>query len=180
MEYKLQVNLRGQFFVFYTASGLFSPRRIDPGTRLLAEQMILSPDDKLLDMGCGYGVLGIVASRFVREVHMVDIDKKALHYARLNAKLNGVQNARIYRSDLFESVSDKDFSTIVSNPPISRGKAVLERFFREAKEHLLEDGLLQVVLRRGQGSYYRLLQELYREVKVLKKKAGYWVIVARK
>jgi 16S rRNA (guanine1207-N2)-methyltransferase len=180
MEYKLQVNLRGDFFVFYTASGLFSPRRIDPGTRLLAEHMILRSDDKLLDMGCGYGVLGIVASRYVREVHMVDVDKKALHYARLNARLNGANNVKIYRSDLFSNVTDVDFTNIVSNPPISSGKRVLERFFREAKDHLVEDGLLQVVLRRGQQSYYRLLQQLYRETWVAKKKAGYWVIVARK
>lgn len=179
MEYRICTVLRGIYFVFYTSSGLFSPKRIDPGTRLLIDYMELRPEDKLLDLGCGYGPIGIVASKFVREVHLVDIDRTALRYARINARMNACSNVLIYRSDLFSAVKDK-FSNIVTNPPISAGKQLMQRLIKESWEHLVPGGLFQLVLRRGQKSYLELLKQTFGSVEVVKKKAGYWIIKAEK
>jgi len=114
--------LRGLEFEFFTLSGVFSYRRIDNGTRLLIESMVLPGEGRVLDMGCGYGPVGIVAVRLVAglEVWMTDVNERAVALARRNSEWNGV-DAAVRQGELYGPVGDLLFDAVLSNPPISAG-----------------------------------------------------------
>ena len=114
-------------FKFLTDNGVFSKDGLDFGSRLLLEVVPLEEvGGKILDMGCGYGVLGIVLAKvLLAKVDMVDVNLRALHLSKINAKLNGVFDlVNIFESNCYSSVSGK-YSTIITNPPIRAGKKVV-------------------------------------------------------
>ncbi|GKW47654.1 class I SAM-dependent methyltransferase [Planococcus sp. NCCP-2050] len=177
--------LRGEKFHFQTDSGVFSKGDIDFGSRLLVETYEDSSiDGPVLDVGCGYGPIGMaIAKAFPqKEVHMVDVNMRAIELAKKNAEKNSIENVKIYESDGLSAVAENDFSAILTNPPIRAGKETIFRFYEEAYEKLKQGGSLWVVIQKKQGapSTQEKLTELFGDCQVIDKKKGYFIFEARK
>ena len=177
--------LRGEKFRFQTDAGVFSKSEVDFGSRLLIETFEEAEiDGPMLDVGCGYGPIGMaVAKAFPqKQVHMVDVNTRAIELAKTNIEKNDISNAEIYESDGLSAVEASGFSAILTNPPIRAGKDTIFRFYEEAAEKLADGGSLWVVIQKKQGapSTQVKLEELFGEVKVVDKKKGYFIFEARK
>jgi 16S rRNA (guanine1207-N2)-methyltransferase len=177
--------LRGRRYSFLTATGVFSHKRIDNGTRLLVESMWLPGGGTLLDMGCGIGVIGIAAA--VTEpglrVTLTDVNSRATTLAKENVRRMGLGNVEVLTGDLYEPVGDRVYSTIVSNPPISAGmRKVVEPLVAGAVDHLLEGGLLQLVVQSNTGgrTLAGYLDTYFGGHTVVSRGSGYRVLVARR
>ncbi|WP_297470239.1 class I SAM-dependent methyltransferase [Thermococcus sp.] len=173
----IEVCLRGHCFKFITASGVFSFGKLDRGTELLIENMVLDENWRVLDLGCGYGAIGIVASCFVDHVIMTDVNRRAVSIARKNLKINGVRNAEVRWGSLYEPVKRVKFDSIITNPPVHAGKEILREIVINAPRHLNDGGLLQLVIKTKQGAKYikALMEEHFTEVRELAKGSGYRV-----
>lgn len=179
---KIIANLRGNSVHFLSDSGVFSKKGIDMGSRILIETVHLENVHTLLDLGCGYGPIGISLAKSSPniEVTMVDINERAVELAKINAEKNGViDRMRIVQSDGFSQVEGV-FDSIVTNPPIRIGKQRIYEFFEQARNFLNPGGNFWVVIRKQQGaaSAKKKLEELYDDVQVVRKEKGYWIIVA--
>ena len=168
----------GNKFTFLTDNGVFSKDGLDFGSRLLLESIPLEEvGGKILDMGCGYGVFGIVISKLTSaHVDMVDVNLRALHLATRNAKENSGSNVSIFESNVYLSVSYK-YSSMVTNPPIRAGKKVVYDIVMNAKNYLEDDGKLFLVIRKEQGAKSLIvdLEKIY-TVDILKKSKGFFII----
>lgn len=168
----------GTKFIFLTDNGVFSKDGLDFGSRLLLETIPLEEvGGKILDMGCGYGVFGIVISKLTSaHVDMVDVNLRALHLATRNAKENGVSDVSIFESNVYQNVSSK-YSCIVTNPPIRAGKKIVYDIVMGAKDYLENDGKLFLVIRKEQGAKSLIvdLEKIY-TVDILKKSKGFFII----
>lgn len=148
----LNAELAGQALTFHTTWGLFSPRAIDDGTLLMLDYLQVRKDDVALDMGCGYGPLGLsIAQRAPQgEVHLVDKDFLAVEYTQSNAERNGLSNAQAYLSNGFSHVPDDlKLSLVVSNLPAKVGNEFFQILFHDAYEHMLPEGRIVVVTING-------------------------------
>lgn len=179
----LQTYFRGRPFEFVTASGVFSKTRIDPGTRLLIEFMILPEGGSVLDVGCGYGPLGIAAASFNPNLRVVmtDVNKRAVWLTKKNIDRNTLQNVEVKQGFLYEPVEGIRFETILSNPPITAGMKVVEPLITKAAQHLVKDGLLQVVVRSKIGGkrLTKAMNITFGNVNILARKSGYRVLVSK-
>ena len=169
----------GKNFKFLTDNGVFSKDGLDFGSRLLLEVIPLEEvGGKILDMGCGYGVLGIVLAKvLLAKVDMVDVNLRALHLSRRNAKMNGVSSfVSVFESNCYSNIHDS-YSTIITNPPIRAGKKIVYDIVMNAQNYLEDGGNLFLVVRKEQGAKSLIvdLEKVY-TVKVLKKKKGFFVI----
>lgn len=175
---KTECFVLGRKFTFLTDNGVFSKDGLDFGSRLLLESIPLEEvGGKILDMGCGYGVFGIVISKLTSaHVDMVDVNLRALHLATRNAKENSVSNVSIFESNVYQNVSSK-YSSIVTNPPIRAGKKVVYDIVMNAKNYLEDDGKLFLVIRKEQGAKSLIvdLEKIY-TVDILKKSKGFFII----
>ncbi|MCT2536611.1 class I SAM-dependent methyltransferase [Aquibacillus koreensis] len=177
--------LRGFMLTFTTDQGVFSKGEVDFGSRTLidsfAEPII---DGEILDLGCGYGPIGLsIAKSFPdRKVVLADINERALALAENNAKQNDIQNVEFQISDRLQSFQHRNFSAILTNPPIRAGKKVIYQMFDESFEALLPGGTLWIVIQKKQGapSAITKLEELFGEVEVVAKNKGYYIIRATK
>jgi 16S rRNA (guanine1207-N2)-methyltransferase len=181
---ELAVRINGRDFRFYTDSAVFSRNRLDFGTSLLIETVIKDQKKlrgRILDLGCGYGPVGIIFKVLFPAVEMVlcDINERAVELARENARLNHAQYADIYQSDGLQSVPGS-FDLVLTNPPIRAGKDVVHRLFREAAGRLKPGGLLYVVIRKQQGapSALKYLGDLFGQAATIGHGAGYWILRA--
>jgi 16S rRNA (guanine1207-N2)-methyltransferase len=177
--------LRNNELTFTSDSGVFSKDGVDFGTRLLIDMFQFPDSDApILDVGCGYGTIGLTLAKEnpSRVVVMVDVNERAVHLTRQNAEQNGISNVEIYESDLFENVPRCRFSAIVTNPPIRAGKQVVHRIFEEASERMFPGGELWVVIQKKQGaaSAVKKLESIYDKVSIKSKKKGYTIILAQK
>ncbi|WP_214631390.1 class I SAM-dependent methyltransferase [Paenibacillus agaridevorans] len=176
--------LRGRKLKFTTDAGVFSKTGVDYGSKVLIDAMELSENDRVLDIGCGYGPIGLSAAGLVPRgsVTMVDINERAVELAKENAALNEISNVQIMQSDLYESVSEREFDAILTNPPIRAGKAVVHRVFEEGHAFLKKGGSLWVVIQKKQGAPSALekLEQLYEEVVEVTKDKGYRIFRAKK
>ncbi len=171
--------IRGIPIELITEPGVFSPKRIDPGTRLLIENLDIPEKGTALDMGCGYGVIGIILAKInpALKVYLIDINKRAIELAKINAKINKVQDRVIVlQGNLYEPVRDKKFNLIASNPPISAGLKIVEKIVEEAKNHLVEKGIIEIVLRKGVNTISSLMEKTYGNVEIVARKSGYKVL----
>ncbi len=171
--------IRGIPIELITEPGVFSPKRIDPGTRLLIENLDIPEKGTALDMGCGYGVIGIILAKInpALKVYLVDINKRTIELAKINAKINKVQDRVIVlQGNLYEPVRDKKFNLIASNPPISAGLKIVEEIVEEAKNHLVEKGIIEIVLRKGVNTILSLMEKTYGNVEIVARKSGYKVL----
>jgi 16S rRNA (guanine1207-N2)-methyltransferase len=181
----IKCNLRGLKFEFLTSSGVFSHRRIDNGTRLLVEEMELPDTGRVLDIGCGYGALGIVAARLnlKLEVWMTDINPRAVRLAEENATRNGVHNVIVKQGSLYSPVGDTMFAIVVTNPPISAGiEKVVEPMITHSYRHLDPGGAFQLVVQSNKGGRIlaEIIEETFGEAQVLARGSGYRVLKGEK
>lgn len=182
----IKTKLVGKEFSFITDSGVFSKNRVDVGSEVLMEATGKAdfPDGNILDVGCGYGPIGLyLASAFPnREIEMVDINERALDLAKENAKLNDISNVKIYKSSLFEQVKDTKYAAIISNPPIRAGKKVVHQILEESYDHLTTGGILQIVIQKKQGapSAKKKMEEVFGNVERVALDKGYWVLESKK
>jgi 16S rRNA (guanine1207-N2)-methyltransferase len=169
---------------FVTDSGVFGKKGVDFGSRLLIESMASDVGERLLDVGCGYGPIGLsLAKTFpTTDVWMIDINERAVALSQENASLNNVDNVEIKQSDLFSSVPlEEKFNTIVTNPPIRAGKAVVHAIFEGARERIVPGGSLWIVIQKKQGAPSALekLESLFDEVEEVDKDKGFRIYRAR-
>lgn len=167
---------------FTSDLGVFSKNKVDFASNLLINTYIQKgkKNVSLLDVGCGYGIIGITLAKLMdTNTTMIDINKRAIHLAKMNAKNIGVE-ANIFESNIYENINDK-FDVIITNPPIRAGKKVLIDILENAKEHLTENGELWFVMNKDHGakSMMERLKESY-DVEVLKKDKGFYLILCRK
>lgn len=177
---KIKQKIRGIDFEFYTASGVFSKDKVDKGTLILADNMLIEKNSKVLDIGCGIGVLGIVTAKLYNaKVVMTDINKRAFMLAKKNLKLNNVK-AEVYQGNLFEQIKDINFDTILSNPPQTAGKDICFKLIEQSKNHLINNGTLHLVARHNKGgeTLTKKMEGVFGNVEVIAKKAGYWVYLS--
>jgi 16S rRNA (guanine1207-N2)-methyltransferase len=177
--------LLGFEFKFETDAGVFSKSEVDFGSRVLIDAFEMPKvEGDVLDVGCGYGPIGLSIAKANPErfVHMMDVNTRALQLAEKNASVNGVQNVRIFESDGLSNVGDVKAAAILTNPPIRAGKDTVFRFYDGAFDKLVSGGELWVVIQKKQGapSSVSHLEEMFSEVDVVEKKKGYWIIRAKK
>lgn len=177
--------IKEKLYTFTTDEGVFSKNAIDFGTRLLIEQF-RQPDIKgdFLDLGCGYGPIGIaLASEWEdRHIVMVDINERALSLAKRNAAQNNVSNVEFVLSDRLEQLEERTFASIITNPPIRAGKEIVHTMFEESERALKDKGELWIVIQRKQGapSAKKKLATLFEYVEMVARKKGYFIYRAIK
>ena len=180
----VNVDICGVRLDLKTDRGVFSKNALDFGTRTLLEAFQLSSEIEggILDVGCGYGPIGITLSQLYpeRQVTMIDVNERAVELAKENVERNRVK-ADVFQSNLFEEVKGL-FSAILSNPPIRAGKAVVHEILEKSYDYLNEGGELWVVIQKKQGAPSSLakLKEVYSNVDIVRKEKGYYVICARR
>jgi 16S rRNA G1207 methylase RsmC len=180
----IRTYLRGRPFEFLTASGIFSNSRIDLGTRLLIECMVLPENGYVLDIGCGYGPVGIVAAAFNPNLHvvLVDVNSRAVWIARQNVEENGASNAEVRRGSLYEPVEELSFDCVLSNPPVSAGMSIVRAIICEAPKHMSSKGTFQMVIRSKVGGkrLCTFFEDAFGNVEILARQSGYRVLMSDK
>lgn len=171
------VKILNTTLTFSTDRGVFSKNKLDFGTRVLLENLPLNEfEGRVLDVGCGYGPIGLyLASTTDCQVDMCDVNRRALHLAKMNAKANHL-SVSIFESDCYSNVTEK-YHVIISNPPIRAGKKIVYEILMGAKNHLISGGMLFCVIHKDQGAKSTIseLKKLY-DVTILEKNKGFFVI----
>ncbi len=165
-------------FTFLTDNGVFSKDGLDFGSRLLLESIPLDEvGGKILDMGCGYGVFGIVLSKVTSaHVDMVDVNLRAIHLTEMNIKENNICDACVFESNCYDNISST-YTSIITNPPIRAGKRIVYDIVMNARNYLDNNGKLFIVIRKEQGAKSLIvdLQKIY-NVDIIAKKKGFFII----
>jgi len=175
--------LRGIPFTFHSTWGVFSPREIDEGSRLLLDHVEVNPSDHCFDLGCGYGPIGLTLARLAPEGQtlLVDKDFVAVEYAQRNAELNGVKNASAMLSNGFDQVGDRRFDLVASNIPAKVGKELLYILLYDALQHLNPGGRIYVVTITGLRRFIeRAFEEVFGNYDKVKQGKTYTVARAQK
>jgi 16S rRNA G1207 methylase RsmC len=180
----IRTYLRDKPFEFMTASGVFSKNRVDLGTRLLIESMVLPEKGCVLDVGCGYGAVGIAAASLNPRlrVFLVDVNIRAVRLARQNAKINNVGNALVGRGHLYEPFEGWTFDCVLSNPPVSAGMETVKAMISEAPLHMTSKASFQMVVKSKVGGkrLCSFFEEAFGNVGVLARGSGYRVLISEK
>jgi 16S rRNA G1207 methylase RsmC len=179
----VRTRLCGKSFEFLTSSSVFSKRRIDSGTRLLIESMVLPKAGCILDIGCGYGAVGIVAAALNPElsVVMTDVNMRAVRLARKNAESNRVFNVEVRCGHLYEPVEGLMFNCVLSNPPISAGMDTVRAIVSGAKNMMAEKATFQMVIRSkiGAKTLPALFNETFDDCTILSRESGFRVLMGQ-
>lgn len=174
IEYELNNNK----YRFISDNGVFSKNHIDFASEFLIKTIFDEVKGSILDVGCGYGVIGITLSKNknVTNVTMLDINHRALELTRKNVELNKI-NAQIIESDGFLNITDK-YDTIITNPPIRAGKTVIYKIYEDAYKHLNGEGVFYLVINKKHGapSTINKLNEIFKNCEIVDKKAGFHVL----
>lgn len=167
--------INGKTFDLTSSSGVFSKDKLDTGTRILLEAMLKEPrESRVLDLGCGIGVVGVVLSSFWNcEVTGIDVNKQACTLTRENYLKYHVDGQVLCQDGI-----SGGYGCIALNPPIRAGKEVIYRLFKESFDHLVSGGCLYVVIRKQHGapSAVKYLESLGFEVTRLNRDKGFWVL----
>lgn len=175
--HELRVDLLGEKMTFLTDAGVFSKKMVDFGSQLLLKCLEVNQGETVLDVGCGYGPLGLsLAKAYGVQATMVDINNRALDLARQNAERNKV-TATIFQSNIYEQVEGK-FDHVISNPPIRAGKQVVHEIIEKSKDFLGIGGDLTIVIQKKQGSpsAKSKMEEVFGNCEIVKKDKGYYIL----
>ncbi len=173
--------LLGHPFTYHTTWGLFSPKSVDEGTRLLLEHIDIKPDDDTLDLGCGYGPLGLTLARMAPQGTSVLVDKDfmAVEYSKKNALVNKINNVEVFLSNGFDQVGERNFDLIVSNLPAKTGKELYYLYFYDALLRMNLDARFYVVTINGLRKFVqKAFNEVFGNYKKLKQGKTYTVAMA--
>ncbi len=179
----VRTSLRGRNFEFLTASSVFSKRKIDVGTRLLIEAMVLPHTGCVLDIGCGYGAVGIAAAASNPKLYVVmtDVNARAVRLAKKNVEINKAANAEVRYGYFYEPVETLQFNCVLSNPPVSAGMDTVKTIVQKAPSVMAKDAIFQMVIRSKIGA--KLLPQLFAETfgncAVLARESGFRVLVSK-
>ncbi|HFD31615.1 MAG TPA: methyltransferase domain-containing protein [Gammaproteobacteria bacterium] len=175
--------LRDIPFVFHSTWGIFSPRNIDEGTLLLLKYLDIKETDDCLDLGCGYGPIGLTMAKLAPkgQTILVDKDFKAVEYSNINAELNQITNAKALLSNGFDQIHKQKFNIVVSNIPAKVGNEMLSIFLYDAFKQMKHGGKIYVVTITGLRKYIkRNFEEVFGNYKKLKQGSNYTVAMATK
>lgn len=177
--------LRGKHFKFITDSNVFSKGTVDFGSRVLIDAFddINLPEGSILDVGCGYGPIGLsLAHSTGRFVEMIDVNERAVELTKENADINGIGHIKAYASYIYESVENNDFAAVVSNPPIRAGKTVVHEIISGSYDKLVQGGTLTIVIQKKQGapSAQKKMEDVFGNAEIVAKEKGYFIIVSEK
>ena len=175
--HELRVDLLGEKMTFLTDAGVFSKKMVDFGSQLLLKCLEVNQGETVLDVGCGYGPLGLsLAKAYGVQATMVDINNRALDLARQNAERNKVE-ATIFQSNIYEQV-EGHFDHVISNPPIRAGKQVVHEIIEKSKDFLEAGGDLTIVIQKKQGapSAKSKMEEVFGNCEIVKKDKGYYIL----
>ena len=180
---ELSYTIANTNFTFLSDNGVFAKNKIDYASSFLVTSFLnvhpVLNGSKVLDVGCGYGFIGITIKKITAaDVDLIDVNKRALHLCERNIKLNKVKCNIIY-SDCYEEVKNK-YDYIITNPPIRAGKEVVNKILKEAKNYLSENGELWCIVHKDQGakSTKKLLETCY-NVEVVGKSKGFFCFKAK-
>ena len=175
--HELRVELLGQKMTFLTDAGVFSKKMVDFGSQLLLKCLEVNEGETVLDVGCGYGPLGLsLAKAYGVQATMVDINNRALDLARQNAERNKVE-AAIFQSNIYEQV-EGEFDHVISNPPIRAGKQVVHEIIEKSRDFLKDGGDLTIVIQKKQGapSAKSKMEDVFGNCEIVKKDKGYYIL----
>jgi len=169
---------------FVSDNGVFCKDYIDEGSIVLLNVLNKNKlGKKILDVGCGYGTIGITLKKCFpdSQIDMVEINPRAMELAIINAQKNDCE-VNIFESDVYSNVTDIDYTDIVTNPPIRAGKKVIYKIFEEAYDHLIESGALWVVIRKNHGaqSAKKFIESKFGNCEIIHKDKGYYILKSLK
>jgi 16S rRNA (guanine1207-N2)-methyltransferase len=172
--------MHGHNLVFKTDPDVFSPQNLDRGTAAMLSIVEFKPEDRVLDLGCGYGVVGILAAKLVgqEQIVMVDVDPLAVRLSKENAAFNQVPNVTIYQSDGFRDFTDTGFSLILSNPPYHTNFSVPKAFIEKGFNRLMMGGRMYMVTKRKEW-YKNKFIAIFGGVQIMEID-GYYVFMGEK
>ena len=175
----IETTIKGIDLKFYTSQKIFSPKKIDNGTLAMLSMADFEHGDKVLDLGCGYGVVGILAAKLIgdKNVVMSDISEEAIELSKKNAALNGV-DVKLCLSDGFKSIIDKDFTHILTNPPYHVDFKVPKLFIEKGFNRLKIGGKMYMVTKRKEW-YKNKMISIFGGVKIWEIN-GYYVFMSEK
>ena len=176
----IEEQVQGIRLVLQTNEEVFSPMAVDKGTRAMLSFVEFKEGDKVLDLGCGCGVVGICAAKQIgaENVVMCDVSQNAVLLSRQNAEANGVEAVTIRQSDGLKEISENGFTIILSNPPYHTDFAVAKGFIEDGFKKLVLGGRMVMVTKRLDW-YRNKLSSVFGGVTV-KEKDGYYVFIAEK
>lgn len=180
-EKQWEYTLGGKSFHFVSDNGVFSKNTLDFGSRLLIENfdspLVAGP---ILDVGCGYGPIGmaIAYNNTERQIELIDINERAIYLAKKNIEQNGLANAEAHQSDLYTKLNYNEYAAIVSNPPIRAGKQVVHTILEGAFPLLSGSGSLTIVIQKKQGapSAMKKMEAIFGNVAVIARSKGYFIL----
>ena len=175
--HELRVELLGENMTFLTDAGVCSKKMVDFGSQLLLKCLQVNEGETVLDVGCGYGPLGLsLVKAYGVQATMVDINNRALDLARKNAERNQV-SATIFQSNIYEQV-EGTFDHVISNPPIRAGKQVVHEIIEKSKDFLEDGGDLTIVIQKKQGapSAKAKMEDVFGNCEIIKKDKGYYIL----
>ncbi len=179
----IDFDMRNVRLILTTDRGVFSRNYIDYGTKILIENLDLNHVKKALDIGCGYGPVGLFIAGYDNEINVVlsDVNERAIALAKKNIEDNHISHAKALVSHVFEKINES-FDLIVTNPPIRAGKDTVFSIYEGANNHLNDGGSLYVVIQKKQGapSSVKKIETLFGNCEILVKSKGYWVLLAKK
>lgn len=179
VERSFEAEVEGAEATFETVEGLFSPKSLDEGSKLLIENIEADPEDKILDVACGYGAVGIFLDKIYDvDLFLSDDDMRAVEMVKRNLELNDV-SGKVENADCLDAFGDQSFDKIVANPPTHQGSAVTDEIFRNAHRRLKEGGEFYAVYNQNM-SYEIQLEQIFDRVDILERKNNYAVVRAIK
>ena len=182
---EIKFTLYGKEYAYYTDNGVFSKSRVDEGSYIFLKILLpLHLQGRILDLGCGYGPIGLTIAQNEEQarVDLADINSRALALAsKSSARLNLNKRVTCLHSDIYEKI-EGPYDSIVVNPPIRAGKIVTNQMYEGAKQYLIDGGSLYVVIRKKQGaeSAFKYIETVFGNASILHKEKGYWIIKATK